>query len=242
MTDPHPADIRGYLTNAYSDEELTILCSDYFRDVYENFATSMTKGQKIHLLLDRCQRRETLPELLAALERDRPQQYRQRFSAPAAEADPVSPQPARDSRQVFISHAHADADFAHRLAADLQKNDWRVWIAPDNIRPGEKWVEAINRGLEESGAFVVVLTPAALKSRWVRTETDLAIELEHEDVLQFIPAEVEGCRPPLVWGAYQRISFTGEYRDGLVALLSALREPAGATSQTPESPTTPSPK
>ena len=32
------ADIRQYLTSSYSDEELTTLCYDYFRDVYDNFA------------------------------------------------------------------------------------------------------------------------------------------------------------------------------------------------------------
>jgi hypothetical protein len=79
MADPHTGDIRGYLTSAYGDEDLATLCSDYFRDVYENFTAGMTKAQKIQLLLDRCQRRETLPELLAALERDRPEQYRKRF-------------------------------------------------------------------------------------------------------------------------------------------------------------------
>jgi hypothetical protein len=103
----------------------------------------------IELLLDYCQRRDLLPNLLAALAQDRPEQYRQRFGAPAAEARPELPRPERDPRQVFISHAHEDADFAHRLATDLRAQGWRIWIVPDSIRPGEKWAEAINRGLEE---------------------------------------------------------------------------------------------
>jgi len=37
---------------------------------------------------------------------------------------------------VFISHAHEDADFAPRLAGDLQQRGRRVWIAPDSIWPG----------------------------------------------------------------------------------------------------------
>jgi formylglycine-generating enzyme required for sulfatase activity len=223
MTEPHSADIRQYLTTAYGDEDLTTFCFDYFRDVYDNFTTGMTKGQKIQLLLDRCQRREAIPDLLVALERDRSEQYRKRFGAPAVEARPVSPQPARDPRQVFISHTHEDTDFAHRLAADLQKNGWRVWLAPDSIRPGEKWVEAIERGLEESSVFAVLLTPAAVKSRWVKTETNLAIEMEHQDILRFIPVEIEICSLPLVWRAYQRIPLAGEYGDGLAVLLAALR-------------------
>ena len=74
------------------------------------------------------------------------------------------PHPGRDPHQVFISHAYEDTEFAHRLAVDLRTAGWRVWITPDSILPGEKWVPAINRGLEESGVFVVALTPAAVKS------------------------------------------------------------------------------
>ena len=66
MTIPIP-EIRRYLTSAYSDDELSTLCADYFRDVYEDFAAGMTKAQKIGLLLDYCQRRDQLPNLLAAL-------------------------------------------------------------------------------------------------------------------------------------------------------------------------------
>ena len=98
MSDPNTADIRGYLTSAYGDEDLTTLCSDYFRDVYENFTAGMTKGQKIQLLLDHCLHRETLPKLLAALERDRPTQYRRRFRAPIAEARPEPSQPTHATR------------------------------------------------------------------------------------------------------------------------------------------------
>ena len=71
-TQPTTAAIRSYLTAAYSDDELTILCADYFRDVADTFAAGMTKPQKIQLLLDYCQRRELLPSLVAALHSDRP--------------------------------------------------------------------------------------------------------------------------------------------------------------------------
>jgi formylglycine-generating enzyme required for sulfatase activity len=229
------ADIRQYLTSAYSDEELTTLCADYFRDVYDNFTTGMTKTAKILLLLDHCQRREGMPNLLAALERDRPEQYRKRFGQAAAEPRAAAePAPAaiprgRDPRQVFISHAHEDAEFAHRLAADLQTHGWRVWIAPDSIRPGEKWVDAINRGLEECGVFLVVLTPAAVASKWVTDETNVAKEMHQEGELRFIPLGVVDCRVPPLWRVHQRILFAGRYEHGLAELLAALDPHVGRT-------------
>jgi formylglycine-generating enzyme required for sulfatase activity len=104
----------------------------------------------------------------------------------------------------------------------LQQHGWHVWIAPESIRPGEKWVEAINRGLEESGAFALVLTPAAIKSRWVKDETNVAIELEHEGRVRFVPLDVENCDVPPLWRAYQRVSFCGDYVSGLRSLVFAL--------------------
>ena len=132
------------------------------------------------------------------------------------------PLSGRNPRQVFISHAHEDTEFAHRLAADLRTAGWRVWISPDSIQPGEKWVPAINRGLEESGVFVVALTPAAVKSTWVQFETDIAIEQAVSGEMRFIPLGVLSCRVPLTWNAYQRVPFDGHYETGLQALLARL--------------------
>ena len=230
------ADIRQYLTSSYSDEELIMLCADYFRDVYDNFAVGMTKTAKIQLLLDHCQRRDLMPNLLAALERDRPEQYRKRFGSAAVEPGPATAPPGRDPRQIFISHAHEDAEYAHRLAADLGARGWRVWIAPDSILPGEKWVDAIERGLAASGVFVVALTPAAIRSRWVKTETNAAIALEHREAVRLVPLDVEACDAPLLWSSYQFISFRDGYEAGLRSLLSWL-----APSETPVSSPPPAP-
>jgi hypothetical protein len=40
----------------------------------------MTKGQKIQLLLDYCERRDKMPNLLAALQEERPDQYAERLA------------------------------------------------------------------------------------------------------------------------------------------------------------------
>jgi ligand-binding sensor domain-containing protein len=216
------ADIRSFLTKTFSNEELSHLCFDYFPDVYDNFAEGMEKGKKIQHLIEYCQRHGILPNLLAALHTARPSQYEQRF--PLFQVVPELSQRERNPRQVFISHAYENADFAHRLAQDLQKHGWQVWIAPDSIRAGEKWVDAINRALEESGVFVLVVTPAAITSQWVNTETSAAIELSQQEQLRFIPLDVESCKPLPLWNTYHNISFVGNYNNGLMMLLAALAQ------------------
>ncbi|GEM_PF-2457975 len=72
---PVSADIRRFLTEAFSDEEITTLCFDQFRPVYDTFAGGMTKGQKIQLLIEHCERHDEWPALLSALQRERPRQF-----------------------------------------------------------------------------------------------------------------------------------------------------------------------
>jgi formylglycine-generating enzyme required for sulfatase activity len=125
-------------------------------------------------------------------------------------------------RQVFISHATQDAEFAHRLAGDLQQLGVPIWIAPESIRPGESWVEAIERGLGESCAMLVVLTPAALESRWVKKETSVAIALEREGCMEVIPLDVQPCDVPLLLKSYQMVSFRQGYDAGFSQLAGIL--------------------
>jgi formylglycine-generating enzyme required for sulfatase activity len=228
------ADIRRFLVDTFGDEDLRTLCFDYFRDVYDDFTTGMTKGHMIQLLIERCVRRGALANLEAALRAERPDQYVKQFGAPIpppmSSDIPAEIAPAgRDPRQVFVSHAHQDAEFAHKLAADLDSAGWCAWIAPESIQPGEKWVEAIGRGLDGSGVFVVALTAAAVASNWVRNETNAAIELDNRGEAQFIPLDVATCTVPTLWNIYQRVPFRGRYEDGAAALLRRLETSPAAT-------------
>lgn len=73
------ADIRQFLITYFNDEELTGLCFDFFHEVYQNFAADTTVGRKALHLVDYCQRRDRLPDLLAVLKKQRPEAYRRVF-------------------------------------------------------------------------------------------------------------------------------------------------------------------
>ncbi|MCP4428531.1 MAG: SUMF1/EgtB/PvdO family nonheme iron enzyme, partial [Chloroflexi bacterium] len=218
---PTNAEIRKFITEHFDDDELETFCFDYFPEV--KYTRGMPFSQKAEMLIGYCQRRNLRANLLANLAQERPIAYQAQF-ATQIEAAPVTQARQRNPRQAFISHAHEDAALAGRLADDLEAEGFPVWMAPDSIQPGEKWAAAISRGLDESGIFVLLLTPAAVKSRWVRSETDVAIELEHEDEMRFIPLQVEPCKIPALWRAYQRIPFRRGYDAGLAALLATMAQ------------------
>jgi WD40 repeat protein len=74
---PSTERIREVLAKYFSDEEISAPCTDYFREVADNFAIGLTKGQKIQLLIEYCQRRDTMQNLSVAVQLARPEQSAQ---------------------------------------------------------------------------------------------------------------------------------------------------------------------
>lgn len=228
------AQLREFIKQYFTDDELADLCFDYFPEVQHEFAEGMTKGSRIRLLITYAENRNLQENLRVALYKSRPEGYLHEFGRPIA-TEPPPPQPQRDPNQLFVSHAHQDAEFAHRLANDLKAHGCRVWIAPESIHPGEKWAEAIDRGLQESGVFILVLTPHAVRSTWVRDETYAAIQFEKQGLGRVITLDVDEANAPPLWALRQNISFQSDYERGLQALLQALHFSGGAdVARTPE--------
>jgi hypothetical protein len=73
------AEIRHFINELYSDEEIEILCFDHFPEVYSNFTSGLTKVQKILRLLSFCQSRERVAELLTILKESRSQAFTRQF-------------------------------------------------------------------------------------------------------------------------------------------------------------------
>ena len=215
--------IRDLIHSHFDLEEMRELCF-HLGINYDDLRgeTLLAHVRELVLRLDRERRLDDLLNFCAHL---RPDVEWPDLSVPvdldAAPAPFTVPQ--RNPRQIFLSHARQDAEFAHHLADDLRRYGWEIWIAPDSIRPGEKWVEAINRGLAESSVFLLAITPEATRSKWVHSETNVAIGLEHENVLRFIPLAVKTVDAPPLWRNYQWIPFQNDYQAGLEALLQELQ-------------------
>lgn len=233
------AELRQFIMSYFSDEELDTLCFDYFREVLNNFTANMTKSQKVISLIGYCERRDLMENLHASLATLRPEPYRELIGSPPV-FHPKERVEGRSPNRIFLSHANQDAGFAQQLADDLRRHEYDVWMAPNSIEPGEKWVEAIERGLETSGIFLLVMTPTAAKSKWVKDESNYAIELENQGEVRFITLDVaEGKMPPM-WRLRQNIPFRQDYDDGLSQLLKALqptKSNRAAMSARPAKPT-----
>ncbi len=70
---------------------------------------------------------------------------------------------------VFISYAHTDRVYARTLADYLLSSGFDVWI-DDRINFGTDWEDAIFKSIGGCAAFIVIMTPEAAESAWVKRE------------------------------------------------------------------------
>ena len=236
--------LRQFFIEAFSDDELEDFCFDYFPAASQEFGPGMPVGRKARLLIAFADRRGQREHLIVSLSKVREAQFKERF--PPLPAPPPAPEPAstRLTRRIFISHAQEDAELAHRLADALKEAGRPIWIAPENILPGEQWVEAIGRGLDISGIFVVLVTPQAVQSTWVRYEMNLAINLERRLRMEIVPLDVAEAEAPITWSAYQSIPFSNYDKDlpGVLKRLANRKLPNLTRPPVPPLPTPEPPK
>ncbi len=70
---------------------------------------------------------------------------------------------------VFISYSRKNPDYARKLAEDIRKHGFDVWI-DDRIDYGDRWWRTIVQAIEDCAAFVVVMSLASENSEWVERE------------------------------------------------------------------------
>ncbi|MBC8171018.1 MAG: toll/interleukin-1 receptor domain-containing protein [Anaerolineae bacterium] len=72
--------------------------------------------------------------------------------------------------QIFISYSRRDRQFAQQLSESLHTVGLGVWIDLQDIHAGSKWGEAIQEGLDNSQAMIVVISPDSMNSENVKDE------------------------------------------------------------------------
>jgi hypothetical protein len=95
--------------------------------------------------------------------------------------------------KVFISHATKDREFVDREVIPLLKRHAvSVGYIPVDVGAGESFSDKIREGIEGCDGLLVVMSPDASKSRWVKDEVHTAFTLESKQIL---PVMYKTCRP-----------------------------------------------
>jgi TIR domain len=132
-------------------------------------------------------------------------------------------------KKIFFSYSRTDgSDFALRLASDLKKEGFNIWIDQEDIRAGSEWDLEIQRALETCDCVLFIESEKAVASNNVLDEVYYAIE-QHKRV---IPIIFHDSKTPFRLQRLQHIDFTISYEKGLVNLINELKsDPVAESSQ-----------
>lgn len=90
-------------------------------------------------------------------------------------------------RSVFLSYSSADLKHAERIEFELGKRDVSTSRDVTFLKPGEEWAEALEREVATTDCFVVLVSPDAATSTWVRREIAWALnEYEERGLVRLI--------------------------------------------------------
>jgi hypothetical protein len=115
-------------------------------------------------------------------------------------------------KDIFISYLSVDADFVEKLAEDLRHHNFTVWLDKWNMSSGANIAEEIDRGLEESGFLLVVLSENSVKSKWLGEEwgAKYADEIQKDKimVIPVIIGEISEKNIPGILRGKQRLNLS----------------------------------
>lgn len=124
----------------------------------------------------------------------------------------------------FISYSRADSAIVKKLVAELRERDVNAWVDTENLVPGSpEWEREIERSIRGSSGLIVVLSPEANNSQWVRRELSFA---EENDKPMF-PVLVRGDENdsiPLRLSAHQRVDLRRNFQTGMNDLANAMKK------------------
>lgn len=96
-------------------------------------------------------------------------------------AAPSKPHDAEAIRDVFISHASEDKDFARPLAEHLRSANISVWFDEYELKLGDSLRRRIDDGLKQSRHGLVIMSRHFFKKDWPQRELDALFSLETKD-------------------------------------------------------------
>lgn len=124
-------------------------------------------------------------------------------------------------KEFFLSHTTPDRPFADRLVEVLRGQGIRVWYSVTNLVGAQQWHDEIGRALRRCDWFGVVISPAALKSKWLGWEVQYAVRSDRFSG-KIVPILYQPCnaeRISWVLPGLQCVDFREDFDDGFRDLL-----------------------
>jgi hypothetical protein len=126
-------------------------------------------------------------------------------------------------QEVFLSHSSKDRIVAERIAAVLRGHGVPVWYSESNLIGAQQWHDEIGQALERCDWFLIILSPQAIRSIWVKRELVYALRTpRYED--RIIPIHYRACESDklsFTLAGFQSVNLIMDFDAGCRALLRA---------------------
>ena len=124
-------------------------------------------------------------------------------------------------KEVFLSHSSNNLPMAISIADTLRNHGVPVWFSPTNIMTAQQWHDEIGKALRRCDWFMILLSKAALRSKWVQREFLYALSHNQYDD-HIMPVIIENCEyEELSWtlGIFQMVDMTNNRERAFIEIL-----------------------
>lgn len=126
---------------------------------------------------------------------------------------------------IFVSHSSDNKKWVRTLVGNLKNQKLRIFFDESELHPGDNLVYDLDKAIESSRGAILVITPEAMNSGWVKKEYSkiIAYQVKHPDFI-FIPLLLAGSpdfpfTDPVVYSDFRN---PAEYRKAFFHLLTGL--------------------
>jgi hypothetical protein len=84
--------------------------------------------------------------------------------------------PVPSMQHIFVSYSRADSETVDAIVSRLKRDGFDVWLDRKAIMGGDIWSQEIVKAVGNAYAFLLLLSPSAAVSKYVRQEVYLAFE------------------------------------------------------------------
>ena len=110
--------------------------------------------------------------------------------------------------KIYVSHSHQDNEYCQLFVNALRSKiaaRGDVWYDESSLE-ADAMGGGVNEALASCNYFIIILSPSAVKSKWVRRELDAALDLVGKGKMKLLlPVIAEPCPVPPLLSGYLRI-------------------------------------
>jgi TolB protein len=130
----------------------------------------------------------------------------------------------------FMSYSREDVNYQKKVLNELRQHGINIWVDTENLIPGSPaWEREIERAIRSAPGIIVLLSPDANNSEWVRREISFAEQNEK----RIFPVHIRGDEDdsiPLRLSSHQRVDLRRNFNAGISELEKALKDHLGVTA------------